>query len=139
MNDITLIEAVTFEVGAAIPKSILKLWIKDSTIGNDISSSLIDLLKSRTADLVSQHKGQRQFDAIGEKVAESLLPLFEAEGSRLNEGSRVAIARAVAEAFNKSKLTSELLAEHNLEPAKLAKHILANNPNAIQYRLECSR
>ncbi len=133
MNDMTLIEAVTLEVGAAIAKSILKLWIKDSTIGNDISSSLIDLLKSRTADLVSQHKGQRQFDAIGEKVAESLLPLFEVEGSRLNEGSRVAIARAVAETFNKSKLTSELLAEHNLEPAKLAKYILTNNPTAIQY------
>ncbi len=67
-----LFEAVTIEVGAAIAKSILKLWVKDSKLGDDITSSLIDLLKSRTSDALAQRRGQRQFDTIGERVGESL-------------------------------------------------------------------
>src|SRR5713226_3170085 len=131
-SDMPLVEAVTIEVGAAIAKSILKLWVKDSSLGDDISSSLIDLFKSKTSDALAQRRGQRQFETIGEKVGESLLPLFEIEGARLDEGSRTAVALAVAEAFNRSKLSSDLLAERNLEPTKLAKHVLSAYPTATQ-------
>ena len=78
------------------------------------------MLKSKTSDTLAQRRGQRQFDAFGEKVGESLLPLFEGEGARLDEGSRIAVAHKVAAAFNKSKLSSDLLAERNLEPTDLA-------------------
>ena len=125
-----LVEAVTIELGAAIAKSILKLWVKDSSLGEDIAFSLIDLFKARTSDALAQQRGRRQFEAIGEKVGESLLPLFEIEGARLDEGSRTAVALAVAEAFNKTKLTSALLAQHNLEPTELARHVLAAHPTA---------
>ena len=104
-----LFEAVTIELGGAIAKSILKLWLKDSALGTDISSSLIDLLKSRTSDALALRRGQRQFDIIGEKVGESLLPLFEIEGIHFDEGSRIAVAYEVAAAFNKSMLSSALL------------------------------
>src|SRR5712691_7186394 len=123
-----LLEAVTVEVGTAIAKSILKLWLKDSALGVDISLSLIDLFKSRTSDTLAQRRGQRQFETIGEKVGESLLPLFEIESARLGEGDRTAVALAVAEAFNKSKLSSELLVQRNLEPTELAKHVLTTQP-----------
>src|SRR5216683_1017966 len=109
-------EVVTIEVGAAIAKSILKFWLKDSKIGSDISSSIVDILKSKTSDILAQRKGNRQFEIIGEKVGESLFPLFEIEGASLNEYDRTAIALAVADTFNKSKLSSELLAKYNLEP-----------------------
>ncbi len=127
-----LAEAVTIEVGAAIAKSIFKLWLKDSQLGGDISSSLIDLLKTKTSDALAQRRGQRQFDIIGEKVGESLLPVFEIEGAHLNENDRIAIAREVATAFTTSKLSSALLAERNLEPKRLAKDILATHPTATR-------
>jgi hypothetical protein len=127
-----LLEAVTIEVGAAIAKSILKLWVKDSTLGENISSSLIDLFKSRTSDTLAQRRGQRQFETIGEKVGESLLPLFQIEGARLDDGDSTAVALAVAEAFNKSKLSSDLLAKRNLEPTELAKHVIATQPTATR-------
>src|SRR5260370_10946986 len=127
-----LLEAVTIEIGSAIAKSILKLWLKDSDLGQDISSSLIDLLRLKTSDSLAQRRGQRQFDTIGERVGESLIPLFAMEGKHLDEGARTAVALAVAEAFNNSKLSSELLAEQNLDPTKLAKHILASYPMATQ-------
>lgn len=126
-----LAEVVAMEVGAAIAKSIIKLWLKDSIL-DDISSSVVDLLKSHTSDVLAQRRGQRQFETIGEKVAENLLPLFQMEGVRLKENSRIAVAYAVATAFNKSKFTSQMLVEHNLEPTTLAKHILDAYPAATQ-------
>src|SRR5881227_1517354 len=119
-----LLEAVTIEVGAAIAKSILKLWLKDSTLGEDVSSSLIDLLKTKTSDLFAQRKGERQFADVGDKIGQSLLPLFEIEGARLDDSERTAVALAVAETFNKAKISSELLAECNLQPTRLAQHML---------------
>lgn len=78
--------------------------------------------------MLAQRRGQRQFDVIGE----SLLPLFESEGARLDEGSRTAVAYEVAAAFNKSKLSAELIAKRNLEPTELAKHVLASHAIAAQ-------
>ena len=117
-----LLEAVTFAVGGAIAKSILKLWV-----GDDVSSSIVDVFESKTSDVLAQRRGQRQFDTIGEKIGESLLPLFESEGARLDEGSRIAIAHEVAAAFNTSRLSSELLAKRNLDPTELAKHVLTSH------------
>jgi len=57
---------------------------------------------------------------------ESLLPIFEIEGARLDEGARTAVARAVADALNAA--TSEVLAQHNLEPVNLAKYLLGLHP-----------
>src|SRR5450755_1167777 len=128
-----LVEIVTIEVGAAIAKSILKLWMGDATLGYDISSDLIDLFKAKTSDVIVQRKGKRQFEIIGEKVGENLLFLFEAEGSHLNEGSRTAVAYAVAEAFNTSQFSSNLLAQLSMQPIALEKYILAVHPTATQH------
>src|SRR5436309_3465695 len=121
-----LLEVLTIEVGGAIAKSIVKLWVKDSSLWGNIPDSIIDMLKSVTSDQLAQRKGNRQFEAIGEKVGESLLPLFASEGARLDEGSRMAVAYAVAEAFNARTISSETLAKKNLDPTALSKEILAN-------------
>lgn len=121
-----LLEVLTIEVGGAIAKSIVKLWIKDSDLWTDISSTVIDVLKGKTKDVLAQRKGNRQFEEIGEKVGESLLPLFEAEGIRLEEGIRIAVAYAVAKAFNESTISSETLAEKNFDPIVLSKEILVH-------------
>jgi len=120
-----LLEAAALEVGAAIAKSILKFWVKDSTLGEDVSSGLIDLLKTKTSDLFAQRKGERQFADVGDKIGQSLLPLFEIEGARLDDNERTAVALAVAETFNRAKISSELLAERNLQPAQLAQYMLS--------------
>src|SRR5260370_34274797 len=118
-----LLETAALEVGAAIAKSILKFWVKDSTLGNDVASGLIDLLKAKTPDLFAQRKGERQFADIGDKIGQSLLPLFEIAGARRADGERRAVALAVAETFNKTKISSELLAERNLQPKQLAQYM----------------
>src|SRR5260370_10073558 len=121
-----LVEAVTIELGSAIAKSILKVWLKDSSLGDDVSSSLIDLLKARYSDALAQRSGRRQFEQIGERVGKDLLPIFERDGGDLDEGSQTAVALSIADAIN--TLSSELLAERDLDPAELAKHLLAAYP-----------
>lgn len=125
-------EILVLEVGASIAKSMLKLWLKTDII-SEASSSLVDVLKSQITNKIDQHRAQRQFEAIGEKVSESLLPIFEIEGVRLDEGSRIAVAKAVAETLNTAKISSRLLASLNLDPTNLAKYIRSANENATQH------
>ena len=44
----SLIAALSIEVGASIAKSILKFWLKDSDIAVDATSTVVDMLKSKT-------------------------------------------------------------------------------------------
>src|SRR5262245_5294999 len=120
-----LIEVLTLQLGSAVAKSILKLWLKDSSLAQDIGSELLDIVKSKTADQIAQRRARHQFEQIGEKVAESLMPIFESETSSLDEGSQSAVALAVAQTLNQSGIDPALLAEHDLEPSQLAKYLIA--------------
>ena len=87
-----LVEVLTLQVGPAIDKEILKVWLKDRKFASDITSSLMDLLKSKAADVIAQRRASRQLEEIGERVAESLLPVFEMERTHLDESSCTAVA-----------------------------------------------
>src|SRR6266702_2082024 len=125
-----LIETLTIEVGSAVAKSIFKAWLKEYDLASDASASIVDVLKSWTTDNITRRRAQRQLEEIGDKVGESLLPIFEKEGASLDEASRTAIAFAVAETLNTA--SSEVLAQHDLDPSKLASYLLAH-PVAAQY------
>jgi len=121
-----LLEALAIDVGASIAKAILKRWLGNTGPIPDTTSSIVDLLKTRTADRIALQRAQRQFETIGERVGESLLPIFEVEGARLDESTRTAVALAVAQTLNTA--TSEVIAQHNFEPAEVAKLLLLNHP-----------
>lgn len=128
----TLVEVVATVLGPSIAKAILKKWLNDSKIASDLTSSLIDLIKSRTSDYLTQNRLARQFEAIGERVAETLSGLFEAEGVNIPENGRVAVALAIAATLDKSGIDSALLAEKNLEPRLLAAYLTKSNPKATR-------
>jgi hypothetical protein len=119
-----LLETLALQVGPAVGKALLKCWLKDSKFAAEVSSSLVDLLKSKTTDIIAQQRGKRQFEDIGERIALSLKPIFDSEGNNLEEGSRNAVALAIAETFNKSHIISIVLVERDLDPDKLAKHLM---------------
>jgi hypothetical protein len=127
-----LLDSLMLTVAPALAKSILKVWLKDYDIASDVASSLIDLLKSKGADTVAQHRGKRQFEEVGEKIAENLLPLFEADGAKISESSRNAVALMVADTLNNVKISPEFLVERHLDPIKLANHLLDSNPAATR-------
>ena len=107
----SLIESLTLIVGPALAKSVLRLWLRDHHISSDLGSSLIDLVKLKCSDAIAQHRGERQFEVIGEKIAESLLPVFEIEGAKLNENGRKAVALMTAKTLNSAGITATLLLE----------------------------
>lgn len=128
-----LADIVTIEVGSAVVKAILQIWLKDPYAMADFSVNLLDIFKSKTSDRIAQHKAQRQFEAIGERIGESLVPLFESEGTRLDESERIEVAEVIAETFKKARISTTLLVKENLEPTKLAHHVQAAHPIATNH------
>src|SRR5579872_6382841 len=121
-----LLEALAIDVGSSIAKAIVKRWVGDSGPVSDAAASIVDVLKGRTADKLAQRRAERQFEAIGEKVGENLLPIFQVEGALLEENERLAVAQAVAETLN--AITSEMIAQQNFEPSEVARQLLLAHP-----------
>jgi hypothetical protein len=121
-------EILAVAVGSAVAKAILKVWLKDTPLTSEVSISLVDVLKRHTDDVLGQRRVEREFAAIGERVAESVLPIFEMQGRHLEEGSKEVIAIAVAGAIEKTSITPDLLASINIDASMLAKSILSNRP-----------
>src|SRR6266498_723184 len=116
-------EIIVFEIGASIAKAILKAWLKPNDIAADISADTVDYLKNKTTDIFAARNGARQFDAIGDKISQSLMPIFQAE-TDLDDAGRTAVALAIVETIKEVNITSALLASFNLEPVELAKFLL---------------
>src|SRR6266568_2999389 len=114
------------DVGGSIAKALLKRWLSNNTLVSDAASSTVDVLKGRLSDRLAQQRARQQFETIGEKVGESLWPLFEMDGAALDEGSRTAIALAVADTLNTA--TSALLVRNDLEPVEIAHQLLIDHP-----------
>jgi hypothetical protein len=97
-----------------------------------MTSDLIDLIKEKTSDVLAQRKIARQLEGVGERVAESLLPIFEMDGARIPENGRKAVVLAVASTLDKAGIEPGLLAENNLEPRALASYLLNSDPKATR-------
>jgi len=121
----SLLETVMIDVGGSFARALLKRWLGDNP-ASDAASSISDVLQSRLTDRLAQQRARQQFETIGEKVGESLWPLFAMEGPELDDGAHTAIALAVARTLDGA--TSTLLARHNLEPTEIARHLLRDRP-----------
>lgn len=121
-----LLEALMIDVGGSIAKSLLKRWFSNNDLVSDAASSAADVLKGRVSDRLAQQRARQQFETIGEKVGESLWPIFEMDGASLDEGTRTAIALAVADTLNTA--SSALLARYDLEPVEIAQQLLKDHP-----------
>ncbi|MDA1141931.1 MAG: NACHT domain-containing protein, partial [Planctomycetota bacterium] len=125
-------ETLLLKVGPAIAKAVLKLWLKDRSFASNVSVALVDILGAKTADIMAQRDGKREFEAIGDRVAQSLSPLFERDGASIEEGERTAVALALAETLDKTPLDAEFLVKKDLQPTLLAKHLLDSWPDATR-------
>lgn len=128
----SLIEPLILIVGPALAKAILRLWLRDHHVTSALGDSLLDLLKLKCSDAIAQHRGKRQFEIIGERVAESLLPVFEIEGAKLNENGRKAVALMVAKTLDRASISANLLLERNLDPIALSQYLLDSNKTATR-------
>ncbi|MFA6545396.1 MAG: NACHT domain-containing protein [Limisphaerales bacterium] len=126
----SLTSTLAVSVGPAIAKAILKVWLKDRDFLGSIGESITDLVSKKTSDEFAKKKAERQFNEIGDRVAQSLVPLFESDGSALNEGGKIAVAMAVAESLEKTPITAQFLLDRKLDPTELATHLIRSRPAA---------
>ena len=124
-----LAEILIFQLGPVISKAILKLWLKDQEFLQDISLSGVDIINRNVKNLWDRRRLHRQFETIGERVSQSLLELFEVEGSALDEASQEAIALAVRDAVENTPFDTEFIVRKDLDADALASHLLSHNSN----------
>jgi hypothetical protein len=127
----SLIEFLVANLGSAVAKSILKFWAKDSDFAQNAGGEVIDFLKSRVSEGIASRRGNRQFEAIAEDVAESLLPIFAHEN--LGEEDKKRVAEAVGNILRNLQISAELLVKKNLDPSELSK--LISNASVEQKKL----
>jgi len=116
-------------VGSGIAKGILNIWLEEHTFAKEIGKNFASIIASKTNDVLAQRMGNRQFERISEKVAENLLPIFNA--SSISEERKIEIAQLTGTAIDTLKISSDLLVARNLDPKQIEVLLLneAHFPN----------
>ena len=115
----TLAETFILSFGPAIAKAILKIWFKDDYIAINTFSTLIDLIKQKTSNVMIQQRSKRQFEEIGQTVAENLLPFFQQEAKGLDNAGQNAVLLSVVQTLEETPLSTDILAEKDLAGSAL--------------------
>ncbi|NQT15575.1 MAG: NACHT domain-containing protein, partial [Planctomycetes bacterium] len=121
----SLLTVLLTGVGSGITKGILKLWLKDDPIAQAAGSSVVDVIKKKTGDLLAARSARRQFEQISERAAKAVLQVVEAEAAEMDPEDQMVVARAAGETVKNTEFSAELLARHNLDPADLTESFLA--------------
>lgn len=129
-----LLELLITTVGAAVAKGLISVWLKDSPVSVAATASVVDILQAKTNNIIAARQGARVFDAIGDRIAENLEPLFASHefGTTDNDASYAAVAKEVAEAIGIAKLSNSLLAQINHDPTRLAAYIKEQHPKSTE-------
>ncbi len=111
------------EVSGSIARIVLGFWIRDPSLLADAGADLTSLLGGKTEDLLAQRRGARQFEEIGERIAESLHRIFEQEYTHLDAGSQTAVALAVGQVLKTTPIAADLLVRQRLDPVELSNYL----------------
>jgi hypothetical protein len=104
-------------LGAAVVKTACKLWLKDNAIAADAAVGVVEIVQAQVADARERRRAGRLFEDLEERVADNVLnnPEFD----RLPDNERDAAVLAVADTFDKARLTNRDLFASDLDPTRL--------------------
>ena len=122
-----LIEVLVTGIGTAVARAVLKMWLKDTAIGEAAATSIVDILKSKLDDVIKRGAAQREFEKIRDRSAISFQQLLVKDDSQLDETDVEFIANAAAELIVNTDFTPELLARNNLDPDELTEFFLSRS------------
>ncbi|HEX4966186.1 MAG TPA: leucine-rich repeat domain-containing protein [Thermoanaerobaculia bacterium] len=120
----TLTEILVVKLGTRLGKILLKSYLRDpaEAIGED----LLDVAKGRIESYVDRREAKRQFERIGERIAEQLEPLFVHEFQR-DQVSVEAVISQLSEALD-GRISAEFFLERDLDSAKLQAELKRLHP-----------
>jgi hypothetical protein len=122
---ILIMEMLLLQLGGAVAKSVLSLWLGNVAVVGDVSGVAVDALLERIPSLsiIERRRAGRQFERMAEAVAEKLAPFLDVEFGGLPENERAAAVLGVADAIERAGITSELLLTQDLDPLGLEAHV----------------
>lgn len=124
-----VLETLATLLGPTIARCILRGWLDDGDIAEELTSSISSIVKAKTNDFLAQRRAERQFESIGERIAVQLLPLFNEQEEHINEERQKIIVQSVARTLKSGVITANMLAKINLEPFRLKKYLEQYSPN----------
>ncbi len=122
MHTVSVMELVVVLSGAVV-KTAFKLWTGDNSLADNVAGDLTDLIKPKVVSVLDQRKVRRQFEQMEDLVARRVLATMGEEFRGLAENERNSAIIAVAETFDRAKLTDQAIFANNLDPLYLEKFI----------------
>lgn len=128
----TLIAAdlLATRVGPAVAKLLLKLWLRDSSVATDTATDLVDLFSPTVANVFAKKSGARQLEEIGERIAESLEPVFN--DFTFTKDVQAGVVAEVAQTLENAHLSADILAQEDVDAGRLSAYLKATRPNAVR-------
>jgi hypothetical protein len=114
----SLLETLSLGLGAAVAKSIAKIWLKDMPLAADATEAAIDAVKSRYEDYATTRGTRRLLEDLQFDVAKRLDSVIAAEFSHLAPNDARAAILAVGEVLSQMSLVDSL-AIANLDATQL--------------------
>ena len=124
-----LVETVALVLGPSIAKALLKSWLGEN-VAVDVLGEIIDRLKTKGGDVVTDRNNRRQLEQVGEQVAARMRPVFDIEAASLDQQGRDTVVREVAATLEQARVTTDLLVACNLDANRLTQHLASLRPDA---------
>lgn len=125
-----MIEALTVNLGGAVARSLLKLWLRDREIAQTAGLSLADLADRATRGFLQKRSIERSFERVAEEVARKLAPFMETEFRDVDSGEVKAAVIAAGETIDAAQLDDAILFATDLEPLRLEAALRTGKPEA---------
>src|SRR4051812_27360087 len=122
--------ATLLGIGFAIARIGARLWLKDEDLARDATLELGGLLERKIQNPFHRGKARREFERIGEDIAERLAPYFDAEYRGLADNELRAAADALGGALGGAAIDADILFAADLDPATLEAHVRRAAPQA---------
>lgn len=98
---------------------LLTIWLKNHPLPSGAALGLGDLVSASTSDPFERRRLRRQFEQIGDRIAEQLTPLIESEFSGLPANEIRAIVLLTEEVLREAELDASVFAALDAEPRKV--------------------
>jgi hypothetical protein len=119
-------------IGIAVVKIAAKLWLKSDPVAAEMSGPMVDFLSRQVSDKLDKRRARRLVEHLEEMVQAKLESSIGHEFAGLAPNEREATLLAVADSFERARLTDADLFATDLDPLFLERHIRASDPNATR-------
>lgn len=111
------------ELGAAVAKAACHLWISPPAAAVDLSLSLGQIFGRRVTDALSQKRGERAFERIGEELAVRIGAFIDVEYGSLPSFERLAAVGVVQRLFERVPLNAQSILTADLSPLPIEQQL----------------